>query len=138
MHYVVANLYLRQLFQRKGELAGTHTVAFQSIFVETLEYLMVGEHAYFKVVVNESLVHGVEYRLERYQVAAVVEYHAQTLELRLVVGKYVDFVTVFFEFLERFADYVEILVENTLQGAVEADSCVVLPGVVHSVVYLSE
>ena len=106
--------------------------------MEALEYLVVGEHAYFQVMVHESLVYGVEHRLERYQVATVVEYHAQAFELRLVVGEYVDFVTFFLEFLERFADYVEILVENTLQGAVEADSCIVLSGVVHSVVYLPE
>lgn len=53
MHDVVADFYLVELFQGKSQFPRTRMLAFQSVFVKPIEYLVVGETTYFQIVVDE-------------------------------------------------------------------------------------
>ena len=48
-------------------------LAFQSVFVKPIEYLVVGETTYFQIVVDESLMQGFQYRCKRDGVAPFFE-----------------------------------------------------------------
>ena len=60
VHDVVAYLDGLQLFERQGELARAGAVAFEGVFVETVENLMVGEDARLGDVVDKALVEGAQ------------------------------------------------------------------------------
>ena len=54
MHDEVARFHLLQLFHRQRQLAGACAFAFEIVFVETVEYLVIGEKADAKVVIHIS------------------------------------------------------------------------------------
>ncbi len=56
MHYVVARLYRTQFFERQSELARAGAVTFKCVLVETVEYLMVREHAHPEPLVAEPFM----------------------------------------------------------------------------------
>ena len=56
MHDEIAGLHLLQLFHRQGEFSCPRPVALETVFMKTVEYLMVGEEADAQVVVDESFV----------------------------------------------------------------------------------
>ena len=56
MYHKVANLKLLYLLQRQGHLARSSLVALQVVFVEAVEYLVVGQQTGTGIVVDESLV----------------------------------------------------------------------------------
>ena len=123
VHYVVAHLYLVQLFQREGELARAGTVALEAVFVETVENLVVGKDAHALVVIYEAFVQGVQYGRKRDVVLAVFKYHAQAFGLLRAVREYVYLVALRYEVLERTAYEVEILVIDALRCAVQPQPC---------------
>ena len=64
MHQEVPILHFLNLFHGESHLASTSTVALEIVFVETVEYLMVGEEASMKVVIDKSLMQGLVDRNE--------------------------------------------------------------------------
>ena len=58
MHHKVANLELLDLLQRERHLTTTGLVALEVVFMETIEYLMVGKETDTQVVVSKTLVEG--------------------------------------------------------------------------------
>ena len=73
MHYIVAHLDLAEFFQRQGEFARAGAVALQSIFVESVEDLVISEDAYLGLVVDEAFVKGAVDCVKQYFVATVGE-----------------------------------------------------------------
>ena len=78
--------------------------------METVENLMVGEHAAAGEMVHESFVERAFHGGEFYLVAAVGEDVAQSLELFFGVGEDVDCISVVDEAGERFGYEVEVFV----------------------------
>ena len=79
--------------------------------MKAVEYLVVGEETYLKVVVYETLVQCFIYSLERNIVASVVENRGDTVYLLLAVGGYVYVVSVGEVLLYVFRYKVEILIK---------------------------
>lgn len=105
----------------RGELARAGAIAFEAVLVESVEDLMVGEHARARLVVDKAFVDGAEHRGEVDVVAPVGEYHFQAFDLLLAVAEYAQAVTVGEQSGERFADKLEILVVDSLRRAAEVD-----------------
>ena len=121
MHDIVARLDGSELLKRHGELAGAGAVAAQTVFVETVENLMVSEYAPLCGMVDKAFVEcGVD-RTERNIVTTVGEYGTQTLLLAVAVAEYVEFVAVGDKASERLRDKVEILMIESLRRAVVVD-----------------
>lgn len=59
----------------RGELARAGAIAFEAVLVESVEDLVVGEHARARLVVDKAFVDGAEHRGEVDVVAPVGEYH---------------------------------------------------------------
>ena len=119
VHYVVAHLNLVEFLERQCKLARARLVALEVVFVEAVEYLVVGEHAQFQVVVHKSLVHGAQHGRERNLVASVVEYGAQAVDLPRAVAENSYVVAARHEVGERRAYQVEVLVVYALRRAVQ-------------------
>ena len=81
MDYVVIDLDLVQFLEREGEFAGTRLVGTETVFVETVEDLMIGEEADMRLVVDKPLVESGVDGSERYPVATVGEYGSETFGL---------------------------------------------------------
>ena len=64
MDHEIAYFKLLNLFQRERDFAAAGLVGTQTVFMETVEYLVVGEDAESQVVVDKSLVDGFFYRGE--------------------------------------------------------------------------
>ena len=79
--------------------------------MKAVEYLVVGEEAYLKVVVYKTLVQCFVYSLERNIVASVVENRGDAVYLLLAVGGYVYAVSVGEVLLYVFRYKVEILIK---------------------------
>lgn len=56
-------------------------LAFQSVFVKPIEYLVVGETTYFQIVVDESLMQGFQYWCKRDGIASFFENSLQSFYL---------------------------------------------------------
>ena len=100
VHYVVAHLYLVQLLQREGELTRACTVALETVFVEAVEYLVVGKHAHALVVIYEAFMQGVQYGRKCDVVLAVFKYHAKAFGLLRAVREYVYLIALIKKILE--------------------------------------
>ena len=88
----VARLHLLQLFHRECHLASTGGVAAQTVFMETVKYLVVSEEACLHGVVGKAFVQGVvdggEGQIFAFGLHLVrVEDVAQTASLLLAVGQ---------------------------------------------------
>ena len=118
VHNVVTHFNLAQFLERKGQFSATRTVALEVVLVETVENLVVGEHAQMQIFIDKSLVHSAQHRLELDIVFAVVEDDTQTLNLFFAVAQNEDSVAFFQKTLKRVADEVEILVIDALWRAV--------------------
>lgn len=123
MHDVVARLDGAQFLQRQGKLARAGSVALQIVFVETVEYLVVGENAQLARAVDESLVYSVDDRRERNPVATVGEYRVKSLDLLVAVREYADSVSFLLKALELVAYHVEILMVGGLRSTLHVDRC---------------
>ena len=122
VHHIVAHLNLVEFLERQCQFAAASAVAFEVVFVETVENLMVGEYAQLQVVVHEALVDGFQHRGESDVVAAVVEDGFEAFNLLAAVGEDEQAVAIGKELLERAADEVEILVVDALRSAVQRHS----------------
>ena len=89
--------------------------------MESVENLVVGEHAYFGGVVHEAFVQCAVYGLEVNFIATVGKDFAQTVELLRIIGEYVQAVSFGLEAYEGRAYYVEIFVVDSLRRAVEVE-----------------
>ncbi len=112
---VVAHLDLSEFAQAQCKLAGACPVASQGVFVETVENLVVGEHACLCLVVHKALVEGAVYGGEGYVVAAVGENLAQAVELAFVFREDAHLVSIGDESGETVGDKVEVLVVYALR-----------------------
>ena len=56
VHHIVARLELAQLLQRKRYLTASGTVATEVVFMESVEYLMVGKETTSEGMIGESFV----------------------------------------------------------------------------------
>ncbi len=121
MHHIVAHLELVELLERQGHLARARTVAAQSVLVEAVKYLVVGKHACLGRRVGEALVQRVPDGCEGNLVAAVLEYHAQALELARVVAQDTYAVALAEQTGEILGYEIEILVVQSLGAASEVE-----------------
>ena len=64
MHQEVTILHFLNLFHGESHLASTSTVALEIVFMETVEYLMVGKEASMKVVIDKSFMQSLVDRNE--------------------------------------------------------------------------
>ena len=64
MDHIVANLELLNFLQREGNLAATSLIALQVVFVEAVEYLMVGEETSAQIIVDIAFMKCVVNRNE--------------------------------------------------------------------------
>ena len=85
---IITCLNLLEFLKTQGKLAPTGAITFQIIFVEAVEYLVVGEEAYLLLVVGEAFVDGMVYGGETYLIATVFENILQSLVLIRCVAKY--------------------------------------------------
>ncbi len=86
VHNEVAWLYLPEFLERKSHAPAARAVAFEGVFVEAVEYLMVGEHTHACGMVHEPLVQRAFHGSESDVVASVGKNGTQALELPLVVA----------------------------------------------------
>ena len=92
--YKVARFEAVELLYEHCRLAPTSSIGLKREPMKAVEYLVVGEEAYLKVVVYKTLVQRFVYSLERNIVASVVENRGDTVYLLLAVGGYVYAVAV--------------------------------------------
>ena len=140
MHYVVAGCHLLQFLHGESHLSCACGVAPQTVLVETVEYLVVGEEAYFQRIVGKALVEGLINGCKRQRISyrdifaksimrsliatseaqfVAVEDVAKTSCLLLAVGKDVEAVALEDVVFERIGEQFEILVEQRLLAYVE-------------------
>ena len=88
MHDIVARLHLLQFLQGKRHLSRTGSIASQTVLMEAVEYLMIGEQTDLLVIVNKSLMECLVHRHEGNGLLRhTVEDLAQTLLLLGAVGQ---------------------------------------------------
>ena len=122
VHHIVARAELVQLGD--GHLLVAPDLAVDAVTLVTVENLVVGVEAQFQVVVHEALVQGRRQRPhDGLSAADLVENIFETLDLRLVLRKYIGIVAP-----QRVADHVigqhlEILVEFRLRRCRELHRC---------------
>ena len=140
MHDIVAWLHLLQFLHGERHLAGTCGVAAQTVFMEPVEYLMVGEETDLHTVIGKALVNGFVYGGEdgirggcgrlslrrgiRLGIASALkrrEDFAEPLLLLGTIGKDIETVSAHEIIVERLAQKVEILMEKGLGGDIEGD-----------------
>ena len=140
MHYVVAGCHLLQFLHGESHLSCACGVAPQTVLVKTVEYLVVGEEAYFQRIVGKTLVEGLINGRERQRIShchifaesivgslsatgntqfVAVEDVAKASCLLLAVGKDVEAVAPEDVVFERIGEQFEILVEQRLLAYVE-------------------
>ena len=131
MHDVVACFHFQQFFHCERHLACSRCIAAEVIFMESVEDLVVGEEAYFGVVVYESLMQGFIYRCKvdvamrdtaccfGFFEGSFIEDVSQSLILFGAVGKDIEVIfseQIVFHCLHQ---EVEVLVEEGLWRGVE-------------------
>ena len=130
MHYIVANLELLNLLECQRHLATTGSVGAQAVFVETVEYLMVGKDAQLQAVVGKTFVEGLFDSIEKhsssltanlYPVALATEDVAQAFQLLLAVGKDAKMIARVKILVQRLLQQFEVLVELGLRRDVKAN-----------------
>ena len=87
MNDIVARLDRAEFFERHGELSRAGAVALEAVFMETVENLMVSEHAGARRAVDETGVKRSGHGSERNIVAAVGEDGLQTFVLVSAVAE---------------------------------------------------
>ncbi len=134
MHDIVAGVHFLQLLHRESHLSAARRVGTQTVFMETVEYLVVGEHADAQGVVGKATVERLLHRLKGHRFGRnlravghllvlrhLVEDVAQTLVLLLAVGKDIQLIPFQRVVFERAQQEVKVLVEKRLRGGVESD-----------------
>ena len=88
MHDIITRLHLLQFLQGECHLSRTGSIASQTVLMEAVEYLMIGEQTDLLVIVNESLMECLVHRHEGNGLLRhTVEDLAQTLLLLGAVGQ---------------------------------------------------
>ena len=81
MYHIVARLKHIQLLQRKRNFSASGLVTAQVVFMETVEYLMIGKNTAMQRMVDESFVQGTVYSCKLYFIASFTENINQTVGL---------------------------------------------------------
>ena len=122
VHDIVAHLDLVQFLERQREFATASAVAFEAVFVETVENLVVGEDTQTAFVIHKALVESLFHCGKGDVVAAIAENLAQAFNLLLALGKDENFVTLLEEIAEGFANQVEIFMVDALRREIVFDN----------------
>ena len=124
MHNEVTRLHLLQLLHGESHLTPLGTLALKLVFVEALEYLVVGKEDHLHAVIDISLVNG---SLNRGRKGGgdnrVFENLRKTFLLLVAVGQNVGLVSLYLIFVYGLSQQFEILVEQRLRLAGERNIC---------------
>ena len=88
MDNIITRFQLIELLYEHRCLASSGSIRPQGIFVQTIEYLMVGKKAYFQVVVHKTLVQTTFDSFECDIIASIIENTLYTVGLLAAVGRY--------------------------------------------------
>ena len=124
MYYEVARLHLLQLLHRESHLTPLGTLALKLVFMEALEYLVVGKENHLHAVIDISLMNGsLNGGRKSGGDNGVFENLRKTFLLLVAVGKNVGFVSFYLIFVYGLCQQFEILVEQRLWLAGERNIC---------------
>ena len=133
VHDIVARLHFLQLLHRQCHFSAACRVRAQAVFMEAVEYLMVGKQARPHVVVYkacmEGIVHGCEIDARR-TVAAVcrrrpfIEDVTQAQVLLAAVGKHIQPVASQHIVFKSLGKQFEVLMEQRLRLCRELQHCI--------------
>ena len=128
MHDIVARLHLLQLFHGERHLTTACGVRAQTVFVEAVEYLMVGKEACRHTVVGKSFMQGLVNRQELYPsgfafVCQRGEDVFQAFILLGAVGKDIKFISAQHIVFKSLCQQVEVLMEQWLRRHVKLQRC---------------
>ena len=119
MHHVISGSKLIQLFQAQSHLAAAGFIAFQVVFVKTVEQLVVGKDAETQSIVGKALVQGTLNGGKGDVISPVFKDSADTVGLFQTVTAYIKGIVARQVVLEAFRHQVEILMEDRLRCGTE-------------------
>ena len=119
MNDIVAYLYLIELAQRQCEFSAPCPVALKIIFMETVEYLMIGEETVLTLVIHKTLVDCTVNCRKFYIISTVFKYGFQAIGLISGVAENENTVTLGYEISETIGYQSEVLMIQCLRSATE-------------------
>ena len=114
VHHIVAGMKHVEVFQCQSHFSGSGLVAFQIVFVEAVEYLMVGEAAYLRIVVDEAFMQGLVDGREGYVFVSVFKYRLDSFYLFVAVATDVYVISFFRVCRDGCRCQVEVLMKQRL------------------------
>ena len=119
MNDIVSRFKLIKFLKRKCNFTATCLVAAEIVFMETVEYLMVGEYTHTECMVHKTFVQSAVHRFEFYLVSPLLEYILQSVSLFGAVGTYIYLISTLDKIIQRRRHHIEILMENRLNRSLE-------------------
>ena len=120
MYHIVTNLELLNLFQCKCHLTTTGLVTLKVIFMEAVEYLVVGEQAQASVNINKSLMQGLIHGNKLYTLFHLSKDIFQTFLLLGTVSQDIELETLQQIVLQSLRQQFKVLMEKRLWLDIEA------------------
>ena len=123
MNNIVSRFKLIKFLQRKRHLSATCLVAAEIVFMETVEYLMVGEYTQTHCMIYETFMKSAIYRFKYYIISPLLEYILQSVCLFGAVGTYIYLIPSLDEIIQRRRNHIKILMENRLDRSLKLQPC---------------
>ena len=124
VHHVISGGKLVQLLQAQSHLATAGFIAFQVVFMETVEKLVVGKDAETQRIVGKTLVQGTFNGCEGDIISPVFKNSADTVGLLQTVAAYIEGIVTRKIVAETLCHQVEILMEDRLCNGAERNCCI--------------
>ena len=123
MYHIVSRFKLIQLLKRKCNFSAACLVASEIVFMETVEYLMVGEYTQTHCMIYETFMKSAIYRFKYYIISPLLEYILQSVSLFGAVGTYIYLIPSLDEIIQRRRNHIKILMENRLDRSLKLQPC---------------
>ena len=119
MHYVISGSKLIQFLQAQGYLTATGLVAFQIVFMETVEQLVIGKDTETQSIIRKTFMQSALYGCKRDVISPVFKDSTNTFGLLQTVTAYIKSIITRKIVVKTFRHQVEVLMEDWLRSSVE-------------------
>ena len=131
MNHKVANLKLLYLLESQRHFTATGLVALKIVFMETVEYLVIGKETYFQIIIDKTLMQSFFNRgktdctMFALCLGTLREYILQTFVLLGTIGKNIELIALLKISIERLEQQLEILMEKRLNRDIKSNNATI-------------
>src|SRR5574344_2166892 len=121
MDYIITGLKLLQFFHSKSHLTRPCLIATKIVFMETVEYLMIGEDTHLQRMIDETGMQSLLDRSESNVVSPIFENMSDTSRLFRTIATYIDMIPFLQIVIEELRYQFKILMKEWLRRSFERD-----------------